>query len=82
MGRRWILLALAVIGSTTVSGATIERQSPVSHARLDAILDIYVRDGLVYYRALQRERGSIDRYVASLDVALGGRSQAERPRFG
>ena len=81
MGRRWILIALAVIGSTTVSGATVERQSPVSHARLDAILDIYVRDGLVYYRALQRERGSIDRYVASLDVSLDGRSQAEQTTF-
>ena len=81
MGRRWILLALAVIGSTTVSGATVERQSPVSHARLDAILDIYVRDGRVYYRALQRERGSIDRYVASLDVPLDGRSQAEQTAF-
>ena len=37
--------------------------------RFDTILDLYVRDGLVYYRALQLERANIDRYVASLDVA-------------
>ena len=36
------------------------------HRPLDEILDIYVRDGLVYYRALQLERGRFDRYVQSL----------------
>jgi hypothetical protein len=39
------------------------------HGLFDRILDIYVRDGLVYYRALQIERAPLDRYVASLDVA-------------
>jgi hypothetical protein len=81
MKRRWMLLALAVIVATAVSGAAFERQPAVSHTRLDAILDIYVRDGLVYYRALQRERGSIDRYVASLAVPVDGRSQAEQTAF-
>jgi hypothetical protein len=38
------------------------------HGLFDRILDIYVRDGLVYYRALQIERASLDRYVAALDV--------------
>ena len=36
------------------------------HKPFDAILDVYVRDGLVYYRALRSERGSLDRYIASL----------------
>ena len=36
------------------------------HKPFDAILDIYVRDGLVYYRALKSERASFDRYIASL----------------
>jgi hypothetical protein len=36
------------------------------HRPFDTILDLYVRDGLVYYRALRSERGSFDRYVASL----------------
>ena len=38
------------------------------HAPFDQILDLQVRDGLVYYRALRGERGRLDRYVASLDV--------------
>src|SRR5262245_44930084 len=38
------------------------------HRPLDQILDLNVRDGLVYYRALQGARGSLDRYVASLNV--------------
>ena len=38
------------------------------HRPLDQILDVYVRDGLVYYRAVKSERGRLDRYVASLNV--------------
>jgi Protein of unknown function, DUF547 len=37
------------------------------HRPLDALLDLYVRDGLVYYRALRSDRGKLDGYVASLD---------------
>jgi hypothetical protein len=36
------------------------------HRPFDEILDVYVRDGLVYYRALKGERSRFDRYVASL----------------
>jgi hypothetical protein len=38
------------------------------HRVLEQILDINVRDGLVYYRALRGERGRLDRYAASLNV--------------
>jgi hypothetical protein len=38
----------------------------ISSNTLDQILDTYVRDGEVYYRALKQERGALDRYVASL----------------
>ena len=38
------------------------------HRPLDQILDVYVRDGLVYYRALKSERGRLDHYAASLNV--------------
>lgn len=41
------------------------------HAALDAVLDMYVREGLVYYRALARERGRLDRYISGLDVPPG-----------
>ena len=36
------------------------------HRPFDAILDLHVRDGLVYYRALKSERGALDRYVQAL----------------
>lgn len=36
------------------------------HRPFDEILDVYVRDGLVYYRALKSERAGLDRYVAAL----------------
>src|SRR5215207_11012893 len=42
--------------------------SELLHRPLDQILDVNVRDGLVYYRALKGERGRLDRYVASLNV--------------
>lgn len=38
------------------------------HRPLDQILDVNVRDGFVYYRALRSERGRLDRYAASLNV--------------
>ena len=43
---------------------------------LDESLDLYVRDGLVYYRALKSDRSRLDRYVN----ALGGAEVASRPR--
>ena len=39
------------------------------HRPFDELLDSNVRDGMVYYRALQSMRTRLDRYVASLDVA-------------
>lgn len=39
------------------------------HRPFDEMLDIYVRDGFVYYQALRSDRGKLDRYVASLNGA-------------
>ena len=41
------------------------------HRAFDEILDLNVRDGLVYYRALQSGRAPLDRYIGSLDVPSG-----------
>jgi Protein of unknown function, DUF547 len=38
------------------------------HRPFDQILDVNVRDGMVYYRALQSSRASLDHYIASLNV--------------
>jgi Protein of unknown function, DUF547 len=54
------------------------------HRPLDQILDTNVRDGLVYYRALNGERGRLDRYVASLNVTPAtyqGWSKAQQEAF-
>jgi hypothetical protein len=57
-----------IIRATSVSGQ--ETAPPDALQRpLDQILDLNVRDGLVYYRALRSERGRLDRYAASLNVS-------------
>ena len=53
--------------------AVVSAQQPPStaeplHRPFDQILDLYVRDGYVYYRALRAERAALDRYVGSLNV--------------
>jgi hypothetical protein len=62
-------LALVITGSArTIAQA---QQSPAVdplHRPFDLLLDVNVRDGLVYYRALQSSRGALDRYIASLNV--------------
>jgi hypothetical protein len=67
--RRAIPVFLAVVLCT---GGLLAAQSaepvPPFHRPLDQLLDVNVRDGLVYYRALRGERGRLDRYVASLNV--------------
>lgn len=67
------LLALFVATVVPPSPRLGAQQSPSTvesfHRPLDQILDLYVRDGFVYYRALQSERARLDRYVSSLNVA-------------
>ena len=73
-----IVIALSLLAAAPAPAAAAAAASqygyeaPASleplHRPFDAILDAHVRDGLVYYRALQSARGRLDRYVASLDV--------------
>ena len=65
--------ALAVASATAQDNAT---------KPLDETLDLYVRDGFVYYRALRSDRSRLDRYVnaiAPTDVA--GRPRDEQIAF-
>ena len=63
-------LCVAVVLSSVVAAphAQAGAASADAVARFDKILDTYVRDGYVYYKALAGERAGIDRYVASFDV--------------
>ncbi len=64
------LTALGLVVALAGVGVRTQEPAPPSvdplHRPLDGILDIYVRDGLVYYRALKLERPRFDAYVASL----------------
>ena len=55
------VLAIAVAAPAAQDGST--------RRLLDETLDLYVRDGLVYYRALRSDRSRLDRYVTSLSGA-------------
>ena len=57
-----------VMRATSIAGQDIAPPDALQRP-LDQILDLNVRDGLVYYRALRSERGRLDRYAASLNVA-------------
>jgi hypothetical protein len=63
------VLALVTVGLCSLAAAPQSASSTVDsfHRAFDQILDVYVRDGFVYYNALKRERERLDGYVASLD---------------
>jgi Protein of unknown function, DUF547 len=66
-----VILSLVVFSPVTRvdSRAQCAATADALHRPLDQILDLNVRDGLVYYRALRSDRGRLDRYAASLNVA-------------
>jgi hypothetical protein len=65
MDRMRACLCLVITLFATV--ATMSKQADL-YEPLDKILDMYVRDGYVYYLALKKSRAPLDRYVASLDI--------------
>ncbi len=64
------LISLVLLLSMTVALRSAQEPVPVAvdplHRPFDEILDLYVRDGLVYYYALRQERAKFDRYVLAL----------------
>ena len=56
------VLALALASAQQPTPVVVD---PI-HRPFDEILDVSVRDGLVYYRALKGERGRFDRYLEAL----------------
>lgn len=64
------IIAVVVVLATLGLGAQDYQPSPdleALHVPLDRLLDLHVRDGLVYYRALQGDLGRLDGYIASLN---------------
>ena len=79
------MLTLALAAGRRRSSRSAAQGPPPStvdplHRPYDQLLDLNVRDGLVYYRALRGSRGGFDRYVASLDVPTAEYDGWPRPR--
>ena len=80
---RKIISAAALVLATASMTAQQYQPSPdleAIHVPLDRLLEAHVRDGLVYYKALQGERAGLSRYVASLNspaIASGHASWSE-----
>jgi len=70
---RFLVPVTALFVSLAVLAPSAQTPPPSTsdplHQPLDEILDLNVRDGLVYYRALQGQRARLDRYATSLNVA-------------
>jgi hypothetical protein len=72
---------IAALALLTLAAPTAQ-QSTIVLGPLDLILDTYVRDGYVYYRALRIERRRIDEYVKQLAFAdVDKRTRAEQMAF-
>jgi hypothetical protein len=78
------LVAVAVV-QAVVSAQPVPSKVHPFHRSFDELLDVYARDGFVYYNALRLERAKLDRYVASLNTAaagaLAGGSRDEQKAF-
>jgi hypothetical protein len=59
-----LLIALAASGLAAQSPTPADVDA--LHRPFDELLDLYVRDGLVYYYALKQDRARFDRYVTSI----------------
>ena len=76
------LLVISALACAALAGAPAAQTR--LHAPFDKILDTYVRDGYVYYQALQKEHMPLDRYLASLDVpraTIDGWPKADQEAF-
>jgi hypothetical protein len=62
-----VVLAALIAGTIGVSAQPSPSTIDPLHRPLDELLDIYVRDGFVYYNAVRSDRGKLDRYIASLN---------------
>ena len=70
-----LLVALAAAGIAAPPGR-LTGQEPAAgdalHKPLDRLLDLYVRDGFVYYNALKADHAALDRYVTALGEVTAG----------
>jgi hypothetical protein len=72
---RSLLLTAVIIGGIHPAFAQDGAAPPALvagiHRPLDELLELYVRDGFVYYNALRSDRGRLDAYIRALDGPAG-----------
>ena len=74
-----VVTALALLAGTPRAETG---QSDAARGGYDQILDIYVRDGLVYYRALRSDRSKLDGFVSAIaSQSIDGASKNEQIAF-
>src|SRR5690606_9272826 len=83
---RALLLMMLAGAAVSVWAQSVPSTVHPLHRPLDELLDLYVRDGYVSYRALRAERARLERYVASLAdspaaLALSKGSAEEQKAF-
>ena len=77
-----IVIGLLLLSAMAPTKAQNGGADAARHKLLDQILDVYVRDGMVYYRALKTERAPLDGYLASLaGTSLASLSRDEQLAF-
>lgn len=83
--RRRFAATVAACAAVALLGVESQAQDPAIDAqrrRLDEVLDLNVRDGYVYYRALKSDHGRLDAFVASLaSASLDTASPQEHAAF-
>lgn len=80
--RRALVVLLIASGIVAAPSAQESLADAARRKTLDVILDTYVRDGDVYYRALKSDRAKLDGYVNLLaTVAVDALSREERMAF-
>ena len=67
--RAVVLLALTLASIAPITAQDVPSDVHPLHRPFDQMLDVYVRDGFVYYNALRTERSRLDAYVAALNSA-------------
>jgi len=82
MSIRFASAICLVLAFVTVPSAAQDNPAAAPRKPFDQLLDLYVRDGLVYYRALKSERAKLDAYVAGLaETPIDSAAREERLAF-
>src|SRR5262245_21872782 len=76
-------IAIVLASVSAVAPSAQESQAAETQRKnFDQLLDLYVRDGLVYYRALKAERAKLDAFVAWMaEAPIDSASRDQRLAF-